>query len=50
MTSTLPRRFEFAVPPCDMAWIGEALRRVFPCADDLPGAFASAIERLDRIS
>lgn len=49
MTSTLPRRFEFAEPPSGTAWIGEALRRIYPRADDLPGALASAIERLDRI-
>lgn len=49
MATTYPRRFELAAAPSATAWIGEALRKAFACSDQLPGALAQMVERLNRV-
>lgn len=46
MTDMASRRFVLVASPSATEWIGEVLRRIFPCPDDLPRPIRRLVERL----
>lgn len=46
MTEIASRRFMLVASPSATEWIGEILRRIFPCPEDLPQPIGRLVERL----